>query len=348
MAFMRTFKMSSQKQGLVLGICGLFLLFACKEEKKKHPQPLPTYQTEVSKELTALNDSILDDPNSAYLYHQRAKYFIKTKDLQSALNDMDRVLKLDSSKAAYYITLSDIHFAKRNPKQTKLDLEKALKKEPNDPEALLRNAEFYLYLKDHPKSIQLINTALKVNKYNAKAYFMKGVCYKEMRDTAKAISSFQTTVEQDPEYYHAYMELGILYGARKNNLAVGYYENALRIDPKSTEALYGLAMYYQEIKELNKAIETYTAIIDIDPQYANAYYNLGYIHFEELKMYHESIKYFSKAFEANPKYAEAVYMRGLCFETLGDIGRAASEYQLALKIRTNYQMAIDGLNRVKQ
>src|SRR6185369_1058886 len=144
-------------------------------------------------------------------------------------------------------------------------------------DAMLKLAELYFYVKKYDKSIEYINMALKINKYNAKAYFMKGMNYKEIKDTAKAISSMQTAVEQDQTYYNAYMQLGILNAAQKNPLAVQYYKNALRIQPNSTEAWYDIGKYYQDVMDWTQASEAYATLLKIDPKYKNAFYNLGVI-----------------------------------------------------------------------
>lgn len=132
----------------------------------------------------------------------------------------------------------------------------------------------------------------------------------------------------------------------KDKLAVTYYNNALNLKPKSVEAYYGLAMFYQETGDLNRALENYATILSIDANYKNAHYNIGYIHFQYLKNYNEALKHFDNAVKSDASYYQAVYMRGLCYETLGDIQRAKGEYTRALQINPGYQMALDGMNCV--
>ena len=105
-------------------------------------------------------------------------------------------------------------------------------------------------------------------------------------------------------------------------------------------------MFYQETADFNNAIETYTTIIQIDPNYKFAYFNLGYIHLVYLKVYDVAIDYFTKAIKADPAYAEAYYNRGYSFELRGDMINAKTDYKKALELKTNYQKAIEGLNRV--
>jgi tetratricopeptide (TPR) repeat protein len=298
--------------------------------------------------LAELNKKILADPNNPDLYHQRAKYeFERQKDVQAALADMGRALKIDSTRAPYFITLSDLYFTVNKSGNAKAALEKALEVDPKNTEAMMKLAELYLYVKKYQKSIDYINMALKVDQYNAKGYFMKGMNYKEIGDTAKAISSMETAVEQDPQYYAAYLQLGILYAAKKDPLAESYYNNALRVDPRSTEAMYNKGKFYQDMQNWNAAIATYNDLLKIDPNYKYASFNLGVIHLVNLKVYEEALKYFNNAIAADSEYKEAYYGRGTCYQAMGDVKRAAADYQQALVIDPQYEPARIALKSLK-
>jgi tetratricopeptide (TPR) repeat protein len=142
------------------------------------------------------------------------------------------------------------------------------------------------------------------------------------------------------------MELGLLFSIRNNRLAVDYFENALKLNPKSIEALYGLGMFYQGNGETHKAIMEYDSILRIDPKYKMAHFNIGYIYLVYIRDYKKAVEYFTDAISCDSKYAEAFYNRGYTYELMGDMQNAKKDYNNALKIRTNYQKPIDGLNRI--
>jgi tetratricopeptide (TPR) repeat protein len=320
------------------------LFFACgnnpkgKDEKGK-TDSLPA-------DLATLNKKIADDPNNAKLYDQRAVYYLQKKDLDKALSDANKAVILDSKTSGYYLTLSDVYFAGGKITKCQDALNKACEINPEDKDAFLKLAELFYYLKDYKKTFENTEKALKIDNLSAKADFINGMALKDMGDTLKAVKSFEKTIEKDQQYFHAYMQLGLMYSAKHSKLAVDYFNNALNLNPKSIEALYALAFFYQENSEYNKAIEKYTMIIQIDPKNKQSYYNLGYIHLVYLQVYDVAIRYFSGALQCDPNYAEAWYNRGYCYELLGNIIYARADYQQALKVKTNYQRAIDGLNRL--
>ena len=79
--------------------------------------------------------------------------------------------------------------------------------------------------------------------------------FKEVGDTAKAVSSFQTAVENNPDYYEAYLQLGMLYYSILDPLALNYLDNAINLNPKSVIGLYTKAMYFQKTDDIDMAIK---------------------------------------------------------------------------------------------
>ncbi|MCX6295370.1 MAG: hypothetical protein NTX97_04760, partial [Bacteroidetes bacterium] len=223
----------------ILTFAGSILISSCGNNVKTvEPIPVDSSKTKVPEALLKLNEQIKSNPKDADLYHARAKYYLNEKKFDLGFDDMRKAMTIDSSKAEYFITLSDLYFVTNQTANSKASLEKCIKLDDKNVNAILKLAELYFYVKKHDKCFEYINMALKIDKYNSKAYFMKGMNYKELKDTAKAISSMQTAVEQDQSFYNAYMQLGILNAGQRNPVAVDYYKNAMRIQPNSAEAWY--------------------------------------------------------------------------------------------------------------
>jgi len=294
-------------------------------------------------DLVKLNAAIESNPNNADAWHGRAKYYLDNKQYDAGFEDMKKVMTLDSNKAEYFITLSDLYFMTNQTGNSKASLEKCLSLDDKNVTAMLKLAEIYFFVKKHDKCFEYINMALKVDKYNPKAYFMKGMNYKELKDTAKAISSMQTAVEQDQTFYNAYMQLGLLNAAQKNPVAVNYYKNALRMNPNSIEVWYGIGKFYQDVNEWEKATEAYNVILQIDPKHRHSLYNLGYINMAGLKKYDIALEYFSSAAKADPAYVDAYYGKGVCYQLMGNKAKAKAEFQNCLGIDGNYQPALEAL-----
>ncbi|HWY10865.1 MAG TPA: tetratricopeptide repeat protein [Bacteroidia bacterium] len=335
------------KSIIVLAV--LSLAISCSSKGKPEDKKTEKHDSLADKinspELKALNDLILKNPGDAELYNKRAKLYIKLKQLDVAIGDALRATKLDTSKAAYYVTLADVYFASNKTRYAKETLEATVKHFPDNSEALLKLGELYFLVRQYENAITYINKALKIDENIAEAYYLKGSVFKEMGDTAKAISSMQTAIEQDTKFFDAFLDIGILYASRKNPLAFEYYANALKLRPNDNNVLYAKAKLLQDLNKIDESIALYQQILKADKDNANVLYNLGAISLDKKKDPNTAIDYFSKAIAADPKYTEAYFARGVCFEQLKDIDNARADYNMCLKITPNYEPALDALNK---
>jgi tetratricopeptide (TPR) repeat protein len=225
-------------------------------------------------------------------------------------------------------------------------LVKGITIDPRSRRALLAMARLNLVIRDYPKTFEYIQKALAVNSTFPEAYYTRAIALLEAGDTNKAVTDLLRAVDQNQAYYDALIELGELYSLRKEKIAADYLRNALAIRPDSREALYLLGMFYQETGQYFMAIETYKRLRKADSTFRNAPYNIGYIALVYLKDYPQAILNFSSAIKTDPGYYEAYFNRGFAYELSGSYDKAYSDYQMALKIKVNYQNAIDGLNRL--
>jgi len=63
--------------------------------------------------------------------------------------------------------------------------------------------------------------------------------------------------------------------------------------------------------------------------------------------FEQAVSEFDKAIEIKPDYTAAVYNLGRTYEVMGKKALAEEKYRKALKLTTNYPLAIDGLNRLE-
>ncbi|MFL5763378.1 MAG: tetratricopeptide repeat protein [Bacteroidia bacterium] len=328
-------------------LSAMLLLASCGNEQSSNDTVNKLDTSKIyAPELQKINAEIAANSNDPDLYHKRAKYYFDHKNFDAGFEDMKKVIMRDSSKAEYFITLSDLYFVTNQTANAKSALEKCLSIDPKNVNAMLKLGEIYFYIQKYDKTFEYINKALKIDKYNSKAYFMKGMAYKEMKDTAKAISSMQTAVEQDQTFYNAYMQLGLLTAAKKDPIALQYYGNALRIQPNSEEAWYAIGKFDQDSENWEKAKEAYKVVIKINPKNKNAYFNLGAIDIADKKASAESIQSFNDAIKIDPAYVEAYYGRAVAYQMTGAKEKAITDYRACLTINPNFEPAQTALKEL--
>ncbi len=107
-----------------------------------------------------------------------------------------------------------------------------------------------------------------------------------------------------------------------------------------------LGMFYQENGRYQEALEAYDTLAKVDSTFKDAPYNTGYIYLVYLHDFRKAASFFSIALRCDPGYIEAMFNRGYSYELAGEYSKAYQDYNHVLQLRTNYQKAIDGLNRI--
>ncbi|MBP7399864.1 MAG: tetratricopeptide repeat protein [Chitinophagales bacterium] len=318
---------------LVLGITALLMQDSVFFKTKNSSTDSLVMIEKLTPEIETLTEQIKNDPNNAGLVFNRANAYFNYGNLKFALQDYEKAYHMDSLNAPFALGLSDCLFEMSNPEGSILILERFIAHSPENIDVLNALAlEYFLLPKPrYNLAIDTYNKVLKLDIQNADAYFYKGLIFKETGDTAKAISSFQTCTEVDPDYYDAYMQLGMLYSAKKDPIAIKYYNNAISVNDTSKEAEYGIAKYFQDAGDLENAISYYRNIIVDDPQDADALYNLATIYFG-IDSIEKAYRYFDLTIKQSPARAIAYYGKGLCAEQLKKMDEAISNYKQAVNL----------------
>ena len=333
-----------KKAGLLF--LSIMLIFISCINKKKSNEDGKVVQDTARITLEVITAKIASDESNPLLYNQRAKVYLLDRQFDKALKDINKAVSLAPKNPLFYITLSDVYLLMGQSKNSEESLTKALSLDPSSNQAIIKLAKLHLIIKEYPATFEDVKKALSIDAINPQAYFIRGIAFLEKGDTFRAVDDFKKAVDQDQQYYEAYVELGELYSKKRDKIAIDYLKNALNIKPKSKEALYLLGMFYQENEMFDKAIETYDILSKADTTIRNAPYNTGYIYLVYLKDFKKASKFFTEAIKRDPVYTEAWFNRGYSNELAGEYKSAYADYQKVLKLQTNYQKAIDGLNRI--
>jgi tetratricopeptide (TPR) repeat protein len=275
----------------------------------------------------------------------RIKELIDNGEITRAEQQINEAFEQDSSNVEVNLLYADLLLKKGEYKAAYYFLNRARAFDSTHVEVNLKLSEFHLYLGQFEKAIASANDVLRKERNNAKAYFLKGISYKEYGDTAKAYSNFQTVIEQDANFYDAYIQLGILASAKHDSTAVHYFDNALSLKPMSPEALFNKARFYQMHGALNKAFNIYITIPQGNNFYGSAVYNSANILYEQGRFPQAKHLFDIASQYNNPK---AFYMKGLIHEREGHIDSAKLNYEQSLNADRGFVLAEERLSKLSQ
>jgi tetratricopeptide (TPR) repeat protein len=127
---------------------------------------------------------------------------------------------------------------------------------------------------------------------------VQGDLFMAQRRYVAAIDSYQSIPDKSAVVWNktgmAYHHMFALEAARKD------YEEALKLNPKYSEALNNLGAVYHGQRDYKAAEHYYKRAIKYDPKSAVLYCNLGTTYFAE-NNYKQGVKAYQKAFAVDPK-----------------------------------------------
>jgi len=149
-----------------------------------------------------------------------------------------------------------------------------------------------------------------------------------------ALPYFQQALRIRPKSFDPHYGLGAIYLQQRNlQAAVDELELAIKINPDAVEAHYSLGVAYHRMKNYPLALREYTLVAQINPS-AKIYNNLGALYLDRGD-YKEALDYFNKAIEKDPRYVQTYLNLGNLYEKQGKGSRAIEQYEFVIKEASN-------------
>ncbi len=242
---MRTFFMLS------LGIS----LIACEpkfsQDSIAEPPVLDEYF--LSNSLSALETSLQQHPSRSELYFQKASllYYL---DQKGSLQAIDQALRLNSSKADYYLLKALIH--KKDGQQIRA-LESAQQAERlggNKLELFGLMAELHADQGNFLETLNYSNQVIKVNSSHRGAMLLKSKALLGLQDTVGAEYFLRKALDNDPEGGEGYiLALRIFMARLEYDTALVLLQAALALEPDNPELVLQTGEWLEATDHLDSA-----------------------------------------------------------------------------------------------
>jgi len=331
---------------------------------------------------------------SLQYYNKRGYDAAQNGNLDSAIFDYNKAIEIDPNIPLIYANRANAYSNKRLFDEAVADYKKALEINPKDDKVYHDLGMVYVNKGDFDQAISYFNKSLEVNPAVAKigqfyndraiAYFWKkeydkcwddvnkaiGLGYqvhpeflKELKKTSgneagqdlplvKEIKSSQgnNSVSASNKTMDEYLESSKEYFRRGNlSLAISDLTKAIEINPDYADAYNNRGFVYIQQGNLPQAISDFNKAIEINPNFADAYSNRGSVYGMQGNLT-QAIFDYNKAIEINPNYAAAYYNRGLFVGMQGNFTQSVSDFTKAIEINPNYAAAYNnrGFVYIKQ
>ena len=199
-------------------------------------------------------------------------------------------------------------------------------------------------LKTFAKNKRAHEGLASLNNYKGDSYYQKPSL--EMVNQIVALydqGRFSTVVEQAQAYTKQYPQaftVWNLLGASAaqlgiSDLAVTAFKKVINLKPDYADAYSNLGNTLQDQGDIDQAIKVYKKAILLKPNYAEAYNNMG-IALKNLGKLEESIIAHNKALSLKPDYADAYNNLGNVLKEIGKYNEAIDAYKKAILLNPHF------------
>lgn len=235
---------------------------------------------------------------------------------------LNAILKIEPNNSSALTGLALDYLNKKNYKQAKTLLIRAIAAEPTNTDALLGLARVYYMESELAKAGDTLNLAIEKNPEYSVLWAERARVKSEMKDLSGALKDIQKAVELDPDAHSHWMDYGIyLISTGKKTEAQKAFSEAIRLDPEDYLGYIYRAGLNDDLGNTQEAISDYTKVCTVFPQYHYAAESLGILLWEQ-KDWIGSKKAFLQALEWNPKNATYALMITLCTYRAGNENEA--------------------------
>lgn len=198
------------------------------------------------------------------------------------------------------------------------------------------------------------NTAVKmIGDTDSRAYRERGFFYDSEGRLDLALADYTAGAKRFPsEGTFPYRQGMVLNNQHKFDEAISRFNEAMKLDPKSSLFVLGRAEAYTRSDRSKEALEDYDRALTLGGHLTeNDTYRLrvgvGSAHMK-LKDYKAAIKSLDAAVELSPKSTTALRYRGLAFELSGDIDRASQDYETVLRLKPGEEFVTSRLQKLRK
>ncbi len=131
--------------------------------------------------------------------------------------------------------------------------------------------------------------------------------------------------------------------AREWEKALSSYSEAARLDPDNADTHNNKGVIYKELGQYDRAVDAFLRAVFLKPDYGNAYNNIGVVYYLQ-KKYDEAVRNYRKAIEIHPDNPEVFNNLAIVYRNNSELAKAQSILNRALSLHpdhpgTHYHLA---------
>lgn len=311
------------------------------------------------------NQAIFLNPKLAVAYEQRGIAYDRISDYERSVPDFDKSIQLDPTRRTSYFGIVRLDGRRRTYIHGVDYLNKFLKLNPNDTEALRYRGDFYSHLKLRKQCFDDLNKAVSLQPKDGHNYQYLARGFYKFNDATNALKYNDTALKLLPDDSGVLIDRGmilVLKGDYQN--ALKQYDKVISLDSTNHQAYNEKGIVLAQMGREKESNEAFDKAIQSDERHRNIYYSnhakvsakfgnlddaladvqamrrsegrtsVGTIF--DTKTFPQAILQYSKLIALSPTKSEHYYDRGVAYVCNGDNQLASADFDQFLKLNRGH------------
>ncbi len=278
------------------------------------------------------------EPNNALAYNQMGEIYVQQGKLDAAIAACQNAIKIQPNLAAAYKNLGNALQAGGKIDEAIRSYSKAVEIDPQFAEAYANLGSMLGMQGQMEKAIAYFQKALEIKPNIAAVHWNLGNALNKVKRISEAIACWRRAAEYNPQQFsaEAINDRGSMCAqAGKFAEAMDNYQRAIQIKPEFALAYLNLGTVLQKQGKLDDAIAQFNKVLELKPDCIEAYGKLGNLLIGREK-FDEAIAQYQKVIQIQPDAVEAHFNFGTALLEQGKIYQAISSFQKVLELQEAY------------
>lgn len=266
--------------------------------------------------IRAIIRSDRDDKEATY-YYLLSELDVKKNNLPSAIENLDKSLRKDPEQSYLWYKKAAVEASMGDLKKAENDVEKSLVLSPRNSDALILQGKLFQTQEKWENAVSAYQKALQVKPDSDETNVLLIEAFVAQKNFQAALAQIRSWEKRLPEevvplFYEASLYQNIL----KNQVqAIDAYRQILGIEPDNMKALSALADIYIERKENRKVLDVFRQMEAVSPTDVSIKIKIALIYYEH-KEYDKAIEKFRELLKIHGEEDRITYYMGVIYENL--------------------------------
>ncbi|NMG20031.1 serine/threonine-protein kinase [Brasilonema bromeliae] len=298
--------------------------------------------------LVAYDKAIQIEPDYLEAWSGRGFALNKLQRYQEAIASFEKTLQFQNNYPEVWNAKGEALAKLNEYDQAFKSYDKAIELNKEYYEAWYNKALLLQNLKRYDDAIAAYDKVLEFKPDHERAWYNRGNVLVNLRRYQDAVGAYEKAVQYKPSFYQAWLSKGnILINLQRYPEALESFQQVIKYNRRNYQAWYGSGWSLHQMKRYDDAVSSYNKAIELDRRNYQVWYSRGNSLYN-LKKYQEAISSYNKAINYDYKNYDIWYSKGNALFNLKRYKEAIASYEQVLKIKPDYQPAINARNQAQQ